>query len=218
MNVIIVGGGKVGIYIASLLISEGHNIKIIEDNEELYNRAKLDISEENLINKDATDPSVLEYEGIEKVDVLAAVSDNDEKNLVVSTLAKMEFKVPKVIARVNNPKNAWLYNEGMGVDVKVDQADIIGHLIIEEMNLDHMLTLMKLNRGKHSIIQINIKENSKAIGKLVKEINIPSQSVLISLTRNGIMQIPKGNTTIEENDEILILTDDEGFDILEEIF
>ena len=130
----------------------------------------------------------------------------------------MEFKVPKVIARVNNPKNAWLYNEGMGVEVKVDQADIIGHLIIEEMNLDHMLTLMKLNRGKHSIIQINIKENSKAIGKLVKEINIPSQSVLISLTRNGIMQIPKGNTTIEENDEILILTDDEGFDILEEIF
>jgi trk system potassium uptake protein TrkA len=81
-----------------------------------------------------------------------------------------------------------------------------------------MLTLMKLNRGKHSIIQINIKENSKAIGKLVKEINIPSQSVLISLTRNGEMQIPKGNTTIEENDEILILTDDEGFDILEEIF
>jgi len=218
MKVIIVGGGKVGTYLASLLLSNGHEVKLLEDNETLFSKAAKDLPIDILYDGNATDPEVLEKIGIESADVLAAVSDADEKNLVVSTLAKMEFGVAKVIARVNNPKNAWLYNSGMGVDVQVNQADIMAHLVVEEMNLENMLTLMKLNRGEYSIVQINVKASSQAANQFLKDLLIPQKSVLISVTRDGEVLIPKGETKILAGDEILIFTDENSFEELQSIF
>lgn len=218
MKVIIVGGGKVGTYLASLLLSNGHQVKLLEDNENLFGKAAKELPKDILINENATEPEVLEKVGIASADVLAAVTEEDQKNLVVSTLAKMEFGVAKVIARVNNPKNTWLYNSEMGVDVQVNQADIIAHLVVEEMDMQNMFTLMKLNRGEYSIVQMNVKESAKAANKLLKDLSIPKKSVLISVTRDGEVVIPKGDTQILAGDEILILTDETSQKELQSLF
>ena len=218
MKVIIVGGGKVGTYLAALLLSNGHQVKLLEDNEKLFNKAAKELPKDILINENATEPEVLEKVGIASADVLAAVTEEDQKNLVVSTLAKMEFGVAKVIARVNNPKNTWLYNSEMGVDVQVNQADIIAHLVVEEMDMQNMFTLMKLNRGEYSIVQMNVKESAKAANKFLKDLSIPKKSVLISVTRDGEVVIPKGDTQILAGDEILILTDETSQKELQSLF
>ena len=218
MKVIIVGGGKVGTYLASLLLSNGHQVKLLEDNENLFGKAAKELPKDILINENATEPEVLEKVGIASADVLAAVTEEDQKNLVVSTLAKMEFGVAKVIARVNNPKNTWLYNSEMGVDVQVNQADIIAHLVVEEMDMQNMFTLMKLNRGEYSIVQMNVKESAKAANKFLKDLSIPKKSVLISVTRDGEVVIPKGDTQILAGDEILILTDETSQKELQSLF
>jgi trk system potassium uptake protein TrkA len=160
----------------------------------------------------------LEEAGIGDVDVLAAVTPEDETNLVVSTLAKMEFGVPRVVARVNNPKNAWLYNSGMGVDIGVNQADLMAHLVVEEMNMEDMFTLMKLKKGDYSIVQTKVPGSAKAVNHMLKELPIPKKSVLIAITRNDAVLIPKGDTQIMVDDEILFLTDESSRKELKEIF
>lgn len=207
MKVIIVGGGQVGSYLASLLISNGHEIRVIEHREKNFHKLERELPPEVLIFGHGSDPEVLEKAGVDSVDVVAAVSAEDEINLVVSTLAKMEFGVPRVVARVNNPKNAWLYNSGMGVDIGVNQADLMAHFVVEEMNLEEMFTLMKLNRGDYSIVQIKVGQNAKAANKLLKDLSIPKETVLIAITRNETLLIPKGDTEILVDDEILVLTD-----------
>lgn len=218
MKVIIVGGGQVGSYIASLLLTNGHDVKIIEYREKNYHKLGKEFPAEILIFGHGSDPEVLEMAGIDKADVLAAVSAEDEVNLVVSTMAKMEFGVPRVVARVNNPKNAWLYNSGMGVDIGVNQADLMAHFIVEEMDLKDMFTLMKLNRGDYSIVQVKVAGNAKAAGCMLKDLPIPKKAVLIAITRNEVVIIPKGDTQIMADDEILILTDEANRRELKEIF
>lgn len=218
MRVLIVGGGQVGSYLATLLLSYGHQIHIIEHREKNLNKLAKELPPEAIIEGCASEPAVLEKAGISTADVVAAVSAQDEMNLVVSTLAKMEFGVPKVVARVNNPKNAWLYNNGMGVDVGINQADIMAHFVVEEMDLSDMLTLMKLNRGDYSIVQVKVAQHAKAANRKVKELSIPKNSVLIAITRNEILTIPKGDSQILVGDEILALTDEMSRQELYEIF
>jgi trk system potassium uptake protein TrkA len=218
MKVIIVGGGKVGTYLASLLLSYGHEIKLIEHRDKYFSKVQKELPKDILIHGVASDPYVLEQAGIASVDVVAAVSDADEINLVVSTLSKMEFGVPKVVARVNNPKNAWLYNSQMGVDVGVNQADLMSHLVVEEMDLENMLTLMKLNRGEYSIVQLKVGNNAKAANKTLKELSIPKKTVLIAVTRGESLLIPKGDTQILVDDELLALTDEPSRKELQEMF
>jgi trk system potassium uptake protein len=218
MKVIVVGGGQVGRYIASLLLSNGHEIKVIEHLSENYDKLLHEIPKELLILGHGSDPLILEQAGIQSADVVAAVSASDEINLVVSTLAKMEFGVPKVIARVNNPKNAWLFNSGMGVDVCVNQADLMAHLIVEEMDLEDMFTMMKLNRGEYSIVQIKVTTNAKAVNQMIGDLTIPKNTVLIAITREDSLLIPRGDSQILVDDEILALTDEESSIELKRIF
>ena len=98
--------------------------------------------------------------------MLAAVTGEDETNLVAATIARFEFDVPRVIARVNNPKNAWLFNAGMGVDVAINQADLMAHLVVEEMDQTAMLTLMKISRGSHSIVQYKLSDSAGCGGSV----------------------------------------------------
>ncbi len=218
MKVIIVGGGQVGSYIASLLLTNGHEIKIIENRESVFKKLENEMPREVLLFGSGTNPETLEAAGIASANVVAAVTGSDEVNLVVSTLAKMEFGVPRVVARVNNPKNAWLYNAGMGVDVAVNQADLMAHFIVEEMAIRDIFTLLKLNRGDYSIVQVKVKDNAKAANQLLKNLQVPSGMVFIAITRDNGVLIPKGDTKILVDDEILLLSDVAGRKQLDAMF
>ncbi len=218
MEVIIIGGGQVGSFLASLLLSNGHKIRVIENRPNVFKKIEKELPKEVLIFGNGSDPKVLEEAGIATASVVAAVAGADEVNLVVSTLAKMEFGIPRVVARVNNPKNAWLYNSSMGVDVGVNQAELMAHFVVEELDLKDMFTLLKLNRGDYSIVQMKVQQNAKAANQLLKDLSIPEKTVLISITRDESLLIPKGNTKILVNDDILILTDETSRKKLEEIF
>ncbi|WP_187119020.1 potassium channel family protein [Bacillus marasmi] len=209
MNVIIIGGGQAGSHIGHLLQDNEINIKIIEVRDILYQKLSRDFPSEVVVLGSGTDPYSLESAGIEEADVLVAVTGSDEVNLVAATIAKFEFAVPRVVARVNNPNNTWLYNTEMGVDVAINQSELLAQIVVGEMDLQHIPTLMKLNRGNLSIVKLYVNSESRAISKSIKELIIPSKCVLIAILRDeDQVIIPRGDTIIEANDYILLLADE----------
>ena len=205
MNVIIVGGGKVGTYLSAVLLAEGHRVQVIEvRREEIPGlQAALRHPQGGVTLGSGTDPNVLEGAGIRQATVVAAVTGADETNLVVTSLARFEFNVPRTIARVNNPKNAWMYTPEMGVDVALNQADLIARLIAEEMSLGDMMTLLKLRRGQYSLVEEKVDPTAVAAGKAVHELQLPSDCVLTAIIRKGKLIVPHGNTVLEPEDEVL---------------
>ena len=154
---------------------------------------------------------MLEQAGILHADVVVAVTGEDEVNLVVSMLAKMEFNVSRVVARVNNPSNSWMFNEGMGVDVGINQADTLAHYVEEGLNPKEVSTLLKLARGDNEIVQLEVRPDSHAVGLAIKELNLPDKSVLIAVERpDGEVLIPSGSTVIREGDEVIALIHSDG--------
>jgi len=218
MKVIIIGGGQVGAYIANLLLANNCKVTVLENRAEVLAKLKNDLPESVIMAGSGTDPKHLEAAGIGEADVVVAVTGVDETNLVVSTLAKMEFGVPRVIARVNNPKNAWLFNTGMGVDVGVNQADLLAHLVVTEMDLTNMMTILKLNDSNYSIVQIGIDSSSPAISKAVKDLAIPQNALLITITRGKETIVPNGDTVIRVGDNIVALTNEENRKKLYDLF
>jgi trk system potassium uptake protein len=207
MNVIVVGGGKVGSYLASLLLSEKHQVKVIEQDLGEFERLKKNLPQEVLIHGSGTDPELLESAGIYRANVVAAVTGEDENNLVVTNLARFEFNVPRVIARINNPKNAWLFTPEMGVDVALNQADLIGHLIMEEMTLGDMMVLLKLRKGQFSVIEEKVHPQSIAAGKTLKELDLTesAKTILLAIIRKGELIMPEQSTRLQPADELLAL-------------
>ena len=205
MNVIIVGGGKVGTHLAAVLLAEGHRVQVIEvRREEIPGlQAALRHPQGGVTLGSGTDPNVLEAAGIRQATVVAAVTGADETNLVVTSLARFEFNVPRTIARVNNPKNAWMYTPEMGVDVALNQADLIARLIAEEMSLGDMMTLLKLRRGQYSLVEEKVHPTALAVGKAVQELKLPPDCVLTAIIRQGELIVPHGNTVLEPADEVL---------------
>ena len=203
MYTIIVGGGQVGAHLASLLLAEKHQIKIIDHHKDRLTLLEGSIPAEMLILGSGSDPTVLEAAGIHKANVVAAVTGSDETNLAVCSLARLEFNVPRVIARVNNPKNAWLYTPEMGVDVALNQADLLAHLIAEEMSLGDMMTLLKLRKGLYSLVEEKVDPNSVANGKALRDLNFSPRCVLAAIIRKGELIIPRGDTVLQTADEVL---------------
>ncbi len=210
MFVLIVGGGKVGSHLANLLLKEGHQIKIIDDRPDVLERIKEELPKETIIVGDGSSPAVLEAAGVRQAKVLAAVTGDDEANLVITTLARFEFNVPRVIARVNNPKNEWMFTQEMGVDVALNQAGILARLIAEEMSLGDMMTMLKLRRGKYSLVEEKIYPGAKAIGVAIKDLSIPKNCTISGILRGSEMVLPRGITILEAGDEVLALVDDDA--------
>jgi trk system potassium uptake protein TrkA len=131
------------------------------------------------------------------------VTGADETNLVVTTLARFEFGVPRIIARVNNPKNAWLFTPEMGVDVALNQADLIAHLIAEEMSLGDMMTLLKLRKGQYALVEEKVHATAVAAGKAVRDLSLPADCILAVIIRQGQLLIPRGDTVLQPADEVL---------------
>ena len=203
MYTIIVGGGQVGAHLASLLLAEKHQIKIIDHRKDRIALLEEHIPTEMLILGSGSDPNVLEAAGIRAANVIAAVTGSDETNLVVCSLARLEFKVPRVIGRVNNPKNAWLYTPDMGVDVALNQADLLAHLIAEEMSLGDMMTLLKLRKGLYSLVEEKVDPGSVANGRALRDLNLPARCVLAAIIRKGELIVPRGDTILQTADEVL---------------
>lgn len=205
MYVVIVGGGRTGAQLASRLIEEGHKVRLIEERPALVERLCKEIPEDCLVMGDGSSPDVLETAGIRQANVLAAVTGEDEANLVITTLARFEFHVPRIIARVNNPRNAWLFNEEMGVDVALDQTDILAKLIAEEMSLGDMMTLLKLRKGEYSVVEEKVHPDAIVVGKPLRELSLPPECVLVAILRKGKLIIPRGDAVLQPVDEVIAL-------------
>jgi trk system potassium uptake protein len=203
MNVIIVGGGQVGSYLASMLIKGGHYVKVVEMREKQLSNLKRDLPEGTVVTGNFTDPVILEKAGIHKANVVVALTPTDEGNLVVATLARFEFGVKRVIARANNPKNSWLFTPEMGVDVGLTEADLMAHVVAEEMSLGDMMTLLKFDKGQYSLVQGKVHPDSPVIGKSLQELHMPVESLLVSIIRKGGVIIPHGDTVLMADDEVL---------------
>ena len=218
MNVIIVGGGYTGVYLAKLLIDNHCSVKVLEHRAKVFEKLQQDLPAEYIVNGSGTDPDMLESVGISAADVFVSVTDEDEVNLVASTIAKFEFGVPRVIARVNNPKNAWMFNASMGVDNAINQADLMAHLIIEGIDMKNMMTLLRINRGSASIIQVHVAAGAKAAGKPIRDLAIPEKAIIISVFRGEESFIPRGDTVVQEGDDVLALADEKARAVLEGLF
>jgi len=184
-------------------LSEGYRVKVIEVRREEISRLHTDLPAETVVLGSGTDPSVLEAAGIRQANVVAAVTGDDEVNLVATSLARFEFSVPRIISRVNNPKNAWLFTPEMGVDVALSQADLMAHLIAEEMSLGDMMTLLKLRKGLFSLVEEKVDPSSATVGKALREIDLPQQCVLAAVIRKGQLIIPRGDVVLQASDEVL---------------
>jgi trk system potassium uptake protein TrkA len=217
MFVIVVGGGNTGSQLAKFLIEAGHTVRVIDERPTVLEKLATEIPQELIINGDGSSPTVLEKAGIHKAQVLAAVTGSDETNLVITSLGRFEFNVPRVIARINNSKNAWLFTPEMGVDVSLNQAEILARLTVEEMSIGDMMTMLKIRRGKYSIVEEKIAPGARAIGKALKDLLLPNNCVIAGIIRHDAIILPRGTTILEEADEILALVDDAARGQLEKI-
>jgi trk system potassium uptake protein len=203
MFVIIVGGGQVGSYLATLLLAGDHKVHVIDERPEVLAKMHRELPTECIFEGDGADVELLRLAGIEHAEVVAAVTGSDETNLMVTHLARFEFRVPRIIGRVNSPKNAWLFTPEMGVDVAINQADMIAHLIAEEMSLGDMVTLMKLRKGQYSLVEEKVDPTAAAVGKAIRDLQLPAECVLAAVIRKGELIIPRGNLVLQASDEIL---------------
>ena len=219
MKISFVGGGQVGGYMANLLIENGNSVIIIENKQRaLQNLKKNGLQDQYILVGDGTDALLLEKAGVRECHALICATGQDETNLTAAMMAKFEYDVPKVVARVNNPKNAWLFNAGMGVDVKINQADIIGHMVADEMNYQSIMTLMRLSKGAYSIVRVHVDYHSPNVDKSIAEIKLPAQALLIAVYEDDTLIIPHGETVIRAGQYILAFADEAAMEEVTQIF
>ncbi len=218
MFVIVVGGGRTGSQLISMLQSQGHDVRLIENRPNLLPRLHREHPTEVIVEDDPSNPSVLEAAGLKEAQVLAACHSDDTINLVVSFIARELFKTPRIIARVNNPRNAWLFNETFHVDSALNASHIFASLIQEEMSLGDMVTLLKLRRGRYSLVEEKVPQNASGINIAIKDLELPRSCVIAAIIRDGEVCLPRGNTTFQPGDEVLAITNKEGAQQLEHLF
>lgn len=201
MRIVIVGGGKVGRYLASNLIERKNTITVIErDRSHCQHLANMVDAE--VILGDGTQPQTLQEAGIEHADCLVAVTGSDETNLVAVQLAKEQFHVPKAIARTNDPRNLETMR-ALGVDIPVSSTGIITRLIEQEIGAAEMHLLATLNKGRASICTIVLPEDTHLHQKHLRDVRLPSGSLIVSIVRKDSMIIPNGSTVLQAGDEVV---------------
>jgi len=204
MYILIVGAGKVGYFLAKRLCLGKHTVSIVENDKLVCEQIAREL-DALVIQGDGCDPRILQEAGIERADVVAAVTGDDEDNLIICQLAKERFSVRRSVGRINNPDNEHTFAE-LGVDVPVDATKIIAKIIEEEVSFSDFVNLMSFKRGKLAIVRVDLPNDSPVIEKEIKDIELPSDSVLVSIVRQDEVIVPKGNTVLKPGDDIIALT------------
>ncbi|HKZ54646.1 MAG TPA: NAD-binding protein [Anaerolineales bacterium] len=218
MFVLIAGGGRTGAHLAALLVAQGHKVRLIEHRPAVLARIHRELPTEVVVEGLATHPGVLEQVGVRDAAVLAACTANDADNLALCYFARACYNVPRTIARVNNPRDAWLFNDVFHVDVALNQAAILASLIEEEMSLGDMMTLLKIRRGRYSLVEEKIPKGARAVGVAIKDLPLPPNLVIAAIIRHGQIVIPRGITTFEVGDEVLAIGDSQAVEELAALF
>ncbi|HEU0129402.1 MAG TPA: TrkA family potassium uptake protein [Mycobacteriales bacterium] len=203
MRIVIAGAGNVGRSIASELIGNGHDVLLVEKEARAIKEHTVPNAEWLLA--DACELSQLEKANLEDCAVVVAATGDDKVNLVVSLLAKTEFGVPRVVARVNHPKNEWLFNEGWGVDVSVSTPRMLTALVEEAVTVGDLVRLMTFEQGQASLSELRLADDSPILGKTVGEVAWPPDSALVAVLREGRVLVPAPQMPLEAGDELLVV-------------
>jgi trk system potassium uptake protein TrkA len=204
MYIVIVGAGKVGYFLAKRLCRGKHGVSVVEKDKTTCNEIakELDVM---VIRGDGCDPGILEDAGAARADVVAAVTGDDEDNIIICQLAKERFRVARTVGRVNDPHNEHAFSE-LGVDIPMNSTEIIAKIIEEEVSFSDFVSLLSFKRGKLAIVRVDLPKHSPVIDKQVKDIQWPENSVLLSLVRQEDVIVPKGNTVLKAGDDVIALT------------
>jgi len=215
MYVVVVGGGQVGVNLTKMLLSEGKEVLLVEKDPKRYAQLADEFGE-NVILGDGTELGTLMDTGANRADVLIAATGADQDNLIICQTAKILYLIPRTIARVNDPKNEELF-QTLGVDATVSSTRIIGTLIEEKIDPKMAIPLMAL-KGEVEIFQTELDADSPFVGKKVSKLKLPEDVIIFAAIRGNEVIIPKGDTTFEEGDKILVLAKKEGKEEFKKLF
>ncbi|MDR2431457.1 MAG: TrkA family potassium uptake protein [Candidatus Margulisbacteria bacterium] len=205
MFVVVAGAGNVGRQLARNLLREKHTVIILDRQPDVCGRMSRLFPAALVICGDSCDPQVLEQAYLDRADVIAALTGDDEDNLIICQLAKERFKVKRAVAKVNDSRNAKTF-AALGVDVPVDSGSIITSLITQEISTSEISTLFTLKRGRMSIVQVTVAPSSPVVSKKIMELSLPQDTVLISILRGEEVIIPRGFTVLQRGDDVIALT------------
>lgn len=216
MYIIVVGGGKVGYYLAKELVEEGHEVLVIEKDATKVERIAEDLGDITL-RGDGCEAATMEMAGFGRADMVIAVTGDDEDNLVVCQVAKAKFNVPRAVARINNPKNEDVFKK-LGIDTTVSATSAILAQIEQELPTHPLIPLLTLKGGGLEMVEVKVPENSAAVGKRIGEILLPQQSLIaLIVDEDGVPRVPKNDTVVRAGDEIVAVTRTENEDALRSV-
>jgi trk system potassium uptake protein len=206
MRVVVTGAGNVGRHLANDLRLRGHEVTVIDQDPGVVDRARKEAAAGvDVILGDACEPWVLDKADLATCDVLVAATGDDEDNLVTSLLAKQEYGVPRVVARVNHPKNEWLFTAQWGVDVPMSPPHILTALVEEAVTSGDLVRLLKLEGGQVTLVEVTINEASPMAGRPLYELRLPQDSAVVAILRGGHVVIPQPETQLVAGDEIMAI-------------
>jgi len=208
VRIVVVGAGKVGKHMAADLSRGGHDVLVLDNAREVVERSQKSDEYPGVEFRvaDACEVTQLEEAGLAHADVVAAVTGDDEDNLVVSLLAKQEFGVPRVVARVNHPKNEWLFNETWGVDVSVSTPHLLTALVEEAVTVGTLVRLLQFEGGKAGLEEVTLAESSPAAGQQISNLRLPRTCTIVAVIRDQTVIVPRGDVSLEVGDEVIVLS------------
>ncbi len=204
MYIIVVGGGKVGYYLAKELVNQGHELLVIEKDKRKSEAIAEDLGS-IVLRGDGCEASTMAEAGTNRADVVVAVTGDDEDNLVICQMAKKRFNVPRTIARINNPKNERIFKL-LGIDATVSSTDVILSHIEEEIPEYSLVHLLRLKQADIEIVEAKVSPSSKAIGKPLRDLSVPKDAVISLIIRDGNVILPTGDSVLAAGDEVVALT------------
>jgi trk system potassium uptake protein TrkA len=216
MRVAIAGAGNVGLHVADALGRSGHEVLIIEQDRGVAARAATHAGIEWHIG-DACEIATLKDARLEACDVMVAATGDDEDNLVVSLLAKQEFGMPRVIARVNHPKNEWMFSENWGVDVFVSTPQLITAMVEEAVSVGKLIEILRFEHGLARLVEVTLAPDSPVIDKTISELAIPREATIVAILREDHLVVPRGESVFEIGDEVLALVTPDSEDEMREL-